>query len=293
MSAFSEADADASLAGVTRPFDDSSAAARKLGHEDEDIQGATSIRTAAPAPHSAASSTSGLATSRPSRMDSSSSSDSYDRQWRRIKSLTSNVLEQSEVAAKYGCRAERLYQGAPRRRWSAILSGETIGLFETKEEAIKRAVCAALVMDGTNHVAGGVGGDPLARAKKRGRKAAWSKKASTSKKRRDDTSSNQAREEIPIGELDGSIPDFMDSKTLVTLRQPSYGIHDLDCIACQEERATIVFEPCLHCVLCARCNQAGICKNWCPTCRTTITGRVQPHSARVIRPKVYSAYSFL
>lgn len=296
----------AASAGVKRPFDASSAGARH-GHDHNSnvhvggistgtTSSATGLSNAAPSTKStvaaATTAASGSATARPTRQDSNSSNVSYDREWRRIKSLTSSELEQSEVAAMYGCRAERLYLGAARKKWSAILSGETIGLFETKEEAIKRAVCAALVMNSTNHVAGGTGSDPLARAKKLGRKTPGSKKSSGSKKR-GDSSSNTTPEELRIGDLDGSTPNCMDNKTLVTLRQPSHGIHDLDCIACQEEKATIIFEPCLHCVLCARCNEAGVCKSWCPTCRTTITGRVQPYSARVIRPKVYSVYSFM
>jgi len=302
----------AASTGVKRPFDESSAGARHGGHDHNSnahahvggistgtintsstagrSDAATSTKSTAAAAASAASGS--ATTARPSRQDSNSSNDSYDRSWRRIKSLTSSELEQSEVAVMYGCRAERLYLGSARRKWSAILSGETIGLFETKEEAIKRVVCAALVMNSTNNVAGGVGSDPLARAKKLGRKTPGSKKSSGSK-RRVDSRSSTAPEELRIGDLDGSTPKCMDDKTLVTLRQPSHGIHDLDCIACQEEKATIIFEPCLHCVLCARCNEAGVCKSWCPTCRTTITGRVQPYSARVVRPKVYSVYSFM
>jgi len=64
------------------------------------------------------------------------------------------------------------------------------------------------------------------------------------------------------------------------------------CIMCQEQRAEVVFEPCHHCVLCSRCSERT-CKTFCPSCRTTITGRLRPSSIRVVRPRIYSSYSFM
>lgn len=64
------------------------------------------------------------------------------------------------------------------------------------------------------------------------------------------------------------------------------------CIMCQAQVANIVFEPCHHCVMCSRCSNMAA-PTFCPTCRTTISDRIKPSSIRVVRPRVYSSYSFM
>lgn len=64
------------------------------------------------------------------------------------------------------------------------------------------------------------------------------------------------------------------------------------CIVCQEVPPSIVFEPCYHAVVCRAC--AGIaCKSFCPVCQTRIRGRVEPKMAILVRPRIFSAYSFM
>ena len=64
------------------------------------------------------------------------------------------------------------------------------------------------------------------------------------------------------------------------------------CIFCQEKPARIVFEPCQHCVMCLDCSEQGA-KKFCPLCRTPIVTRVEPTYVRLVRPRIYSAYSFM
>lgn len=68
--------------------------------------------------------------------------------------------------------------------------------------------------------------------------------------------------------------------------------HDMTCMLCQAAQVQVVFEPCYHCVLCEPCSMIG-CKVFCPLCRTPITGKCKPKAARLVRPRVYSAYSFM
>ena len=253
----------------------------------------------APAAAAAASSSSS------SRRQNASSS-SYDRHWKMLQNIAYRDLEQSSIAVKYGCKVERLFgqNARSRRKWSALLQGESMGLYETKEEAIKRTVCAALVMNDTNHVSGAGLHDPLSRASKKrsaiGGSAGKSKRAKSGRDRdngrgRDhdafDEEPSTVPEEFPVGRLNSATN--MDGNTLVSLRQPPRGAFHGDCIVCQTNKADLVFEPCQHNVLCSECNQKGICSKWCPTCRTPITERIQPSSAVVVRPQVYSAYSFM
>jgi len=71
-------------------------------------------------------------------------------------------------------------------------------------------------------------------------------------------------------------------------------MNDLEyiCIICQNARSQIVYEPCLHCVLCTHC-AVSHCHRFCPICRSTIQRRTQPKTARLVRPRIYSAYSFM
>jgi len=103
---------------------------------------------------------------------------------------------------------------------------------------------------------------------------------------------------VNASEISGFSGEGIASDT-VTLRHvsvPTSIVNDTDtsmvCIMCQERRADIVFEPCHHCVLCSSCSET-MCRTFCPSCRTTIIGRLRPSSIRVIRPRIYSSYSFM
>ena len=78
----------------------------------------------------------------------------------------------------------------------------------------------------------------------------------------------------------------------VTLQKRPDEYH-LTCIACQKERAEIIFEPCHHCVICVKCMENGLCPKFCPSCRTLIEDRVIASYARFVRPRIFSAYSFI
>ena len=99
-------------------------------------------------------------------------------------------------------------------------------------------------------------------------------------------------DEVPLRSL-GVATATMDGRTLVTVCRPSTDAMDSACVICQDHRAQIVFEPCHHCVLCVSCFKNGHCKKFCPVCRMPIQSRVQPSLLRLIRPRIYSAYSFM
>ena len=64
------------------------------------------------------------------------------------------------------------------------------------------------------------------------------------------------------------------------------------CLVCQTGPPHVVFEPCYHAALCISCAEVT-CKSFCPICRTPITGRMQPKTAILVRPRIFSAYSFM
>lgn len=65
------------------------------------------------------------------------------------------------------------------------------------------------------------------------------------------------------------------------------------CIFCQENRADIVFHPCLHSVLCEECHLRGnICRKFCPVCRTKLKSSTKPEKIKFVRPRIFSAYAF-
>jgi hypothetical protein len=66
----------------------------------------------------------------------------------------------------------------------------------------------------------------------------------------------------------------------------------MTCMVCQVAQVQVVFEPCYHSVLCEPCSMNGF-NVFCPLCRTPITGKCKPKAARLVRPRVYSAYSFM
>jgi len=86
---------------------------------------------------------------------------------------------------------------------------------------------------------------------------------------------------------------IIDGRTLVATRKPSTREMDSLCVVCQEKRANVVFEPCLHCVVCASCVEKGCCGRFCPSCRWSIENRTRPSMVHLIRPRIYSAYSFM
>ena len=71
------------------------------------------------------------------------------------------------------------------------------------------------------------------------------------------------------------------------------------CVACQEVKASVVFEPCQHCVVCADCFfRNKYCNKFCPLCRTDIrsTKSISAHpmfQGFMSRPKIYSAHLFM
>ena len=68
--------------------------------------------------------------------------------------------------------------------------------------------------------------------------------------------------------------------------------NDMICMVCQIANVQVAFEPCFHCLLCLSCSLTA-CRKFCPLCRTPISSRVQPTTARLVRPRIYSAYSFI
>jgi hypothetical protein len=88
---------------------------------------------------------------------------------------------------------------------------------------------------------------------------------------------------------------FMDRSTMPTKfpSPASSGIDcDLTCVLCLEAPVRIVLEPCFHCVLCEKCSTT-LCTLSCPVCQTSITGKVKPNLGRLVRPRIFSAQSFM
>jgi len=65
------------------------------------------------------------------------------------------------------------------------------------------------------------------------------------------------------------------------------------CILCQENNAQVVLHPCQHCLFCTKCVKNGFCKKFCPVCRTPISSTVEASYLKIVRPRIYSAYSFM
>ena len=65
------------------------------------------------------------------------------------------------------------------------------------------------------------------------------------------------------------------------------------CIFCQDKKPNIVFQPCQHSVLCEECYMSGICRKFCPICRTTILSTTKPNKIKLVRPRVFSAYAVI
>lgn len=104
-------------------------------------------------------------------------------------------------------------------------------------------------------------------------------------------SSQPSTSTITIGEAAAADLVYLDEISV-----PETILNDTDtsmiCIMCQGKTADVVFVPCHHCVLCFRCSET-MCRRFCPSCRTTITARLQPSSIRVVRPRIVSSYSFI
>mmetsp|Transcript_13620 Transcript_13620/g.13805 ORF Transcript_13620/g.13805 Transcript_13620/m.13805 type:complete len:281 (-) Transcript_13620:415-1257(-) len=82
----------------------------------------------------------------------------------------------------------------------------------------------------------------------------------------------------------------MDTKSFPKTKLQGYATA---CIMCQNQIANIVFEPCQHCVLCIHCVERGFCRSFCPICRIPIRSRSQPSRSKIIRPRIFSAHSFM
>jgi hypothetical protein len=64
------------------------------------------------------------------------------------------------------------------------------------------------------------------------------------------------------------------------------------CLICQDIPPNVMFDPCAHCVLCAECARVA-CHSFCPVCYTPIQKRAEPKVALIVRPRIFSAYSFM
>jgi hypothetical protein len=69
--------------------------------------------------------------------------------------------------------------------------------------------------------------------------------------------------------------------------------HQGICIFCQDKKACIVFNPCRHSVLCEECFLKGNCRKFCPVCRVPISSTVKSEKAKLVRPRVFSAYEVI
>jgi len=120
--------------------------------------------------------------------------------------------------------------------------------------------------------------------------------------------------EIPLNHLYPSLPsssttvgeekDYNATRTslhpdtLVTAIQPNHLLTNTlnngdNCVICQEHKAQIVFQPCMHCLICVRCLEMGYCPKFCPSCRVDIKSSCQPSYLKLVRPRVYSTQLFL
>jgi len=86
-----------------------------------------------------------------------------------------------------------------------------------------------------------------------------------------------------------------DSDLLVTVVENESALlnqgHQGICIFCQDKKACIVFNPCRHSVLCEECFLQGKCRKFCPACRVPLSSAVKPEKAKLVRPRVFSAYA--
>ncbi len=85
----------------------------------------------------------------------------------------------------------------------------------------------------------------------------------------------------------------------VSLRSIQAGLrtqsqHQNLCIICQERKADVTFEPCHHSVMCSVCWESkNVGKKFCPVCRTSISLCLKPDMVKFVRPRVFSAFSFV
>lgn len=103
---------------------------------------------------------------------------------------------------------------------------------------------------------------------------------------------NFSRSQLRQGIAD---PRYNVQSSEATSAQPSELAVDFLCLLCQTNNAQVVFEPCRHCVMCVECGkQLGFLEGskFCPSCRVPITGSSTPVLARLIRPRIYSAFCF-
>lgn len=114
---------------------------------------------------------------------------------------------------------------------------------------------------------------------------------------------NSLQKPPPSDEVVSELPAAVGKKALVAdahIDQKKVDLSNLKtgldgntmCLVCQSVPPHVVFEPCYHAVLCSSCAE-NTCKFFCPTCHTPITRRVEPKFAILVRPRIYSAYSFM
>lgn len=65
------------------------------------------------------------------------------------------------------------------------------------------------------------------------------------------------------------------------------------CIVCQKRNADVLFQPCSHAVICFECYNMNHCKIFCPICRTKISSATRVSHLKIVKPRIYSAYSFM
>lgn len=76
--------------------------------------------------------------------------------------------------------------------------------------------------------------------------------------------------------------------TTTTLQDPLDRLMSAYCLAQQRTTGT----PSVPALVAPQTRQMA-CKSFCPQCRTPIRGRSQPTEAFLVRPRIYTAYSFL
>ena len=61
--------------------------------------------------------------------------------------------------------------------------------------------------------------------------------------------------------------------------------HQGVCILCQEDKASVILNPCQHCLFCKKCVTNGFGQKFCPVCRTSITSFTAASYMKIVRPR--------
>ncbi len=78
-----------------------------------------------------------------SKNDNSPSRNCYEFHWKKLAKLTATQCSNLQIAVTYECKAVRTsahHKKAREKCWASMFGGGMIGTYDTKEEAIKRAV---------------------------------------------------------------------------------------------------------------------------------------------------------